>query len=371
MRIAILSFRLPAPGLKRGGGERVAHDLAEGLTRRGHWVTVWSADPRPPAAAYTVARMPGARLIRHWLGFRLVSGYLGNLLALLPRYDGADVLIANGDSVLLPLRPLLGRGRLPVLRIMHGSALDEARTARSLPRKLLQTGVWLQERLTVAIQPTVGISRNTQQRYPRIRQVIPNGVDTTRFYPARHKTVAPSILFVGTLGGRKRGTLLMRWFAEIIQPAVPDAVLWMVTEPGPPMPGVRYFIGASETLLAELYRTAWVFASPSVYEGFGLPYLEAMASGTPVVATRNPGSAEILENGESPDLERFGRLEDDDAFAPAVIALLRDPAERQWWTARGRERSQAFSLERTVTQYEAALRELATATAPAARAASA
>ncbi len=45
--------------------------------------------------------------------------------------------------------------------------------------------------------------------------------------------------------------------------------------------GVTYVTGVPDTQLADLYRRAWVCASPSTYEGFGLPYLEAMACGTP------------------------------------------------------------------------------------------
>jgi glycosyltransferase involved in cell wall biosynthesis len=126
----------------------------------------------------------------------------------------------------------------------------------------------------------------------------------------------------------------------------------MVTEPGPPADGVRYFTGLPECELAELYRTAWVFASPSVYEGFGLPYLEAMASGTPVVATPNPGSEEVLDGG------RYGRLVDDSGFAPAILALLEDPRARALLTAAGLERSRELSIDRAIAQYDAAIREL-------------
>jgi len=347
----MLSFRLPQergqkPGLKRGGVERVAHDLAQGLALRGHEVVVWSADPAPHGSAYQVHRLPGGRLIHNWLGFRLVSGYLGNLLALFPHYSDAQVLIAHGDSLLLPLRGI------PLLRIMHGSALDELLTARSPLRTALQFGVYLQECLTAFTQSTVAISRNTQRRYPAIRRVIPNGVDLRRFY-AGTKALHPTILFVGTLGGRKRGRMLLEAFQNVIRPKMPEAQLWMVTEPGPDAAGVSYLTGLSNADLAERYRQAWVFASPSCYEGFGLPYLEAMASGTAVVATANVGSRELLDGG------RYGRLVENDAeFPKAVLEMLRDRELRERYAGCGLERARQFSVERTVEQYEAVLESL-------------
>jgi len=287
----------------------------------------------------------GARWIHSWLGFRLVSGYLGNLLAMLPDYGDAQILIAHGDSLLLPLRGI------PLLRVMHGSALEEARTARTLSRKILQFGVYLQERLTVRTQATIAISRNTRDRYPRVRGVIPNGVNTNFFFPdASVKSLKPVILFVGTLGGRKRGDLLLELFDRQIRPEIPEARLWMVSRNGPKLDGVMYFPGLSDETLSALYRRATVFASPSLYEGFGLPYLEAMASGTPVVAVANPGSREVTDDG------RYGRLIQNDAdFVPAVMELLGDAAARAHWIEQGLERSRQLSVERTVDQYENAL----------------
>jgi phosphatidylinositol alpha-mannosyltransferase len=352
MKIAMLSFRLPQAGrqpsgLKRGGVERVAHDLADGLAARGHEVVVFSADPAPPGSIYKVRHIPGARLIHHWLGFRLVSGYLGNVLALFPNYSDAQVLIAHGDSLLLPLRGI------PLLRIMHGSALDEALTARSFARAVLQLGVYVQEWLTAKTQITVGVSRNTRHRYRSLYRVIPNGVNIENFIPGP-KSEQPTILFVGNLGGRKRGKLLLHAFENLIRPSVPGARLWMVTEPGPPSAGVTYFPGLSADALAELYRQAWIFASPSCYEGFGLPYLESMASGTPVLASANAGSSEVLDGG------RYGRLvEIDSQFAIALLQLLQDRELRERYAALGLERARQLSLRRTIDQYEDLLESIA------------
>ena len=135
---------------------------------------------------------------------------------------------------------------------------------------------------------------------------------------------------------------------------MPSAQLHLVSEPGPDVPGVVYHTGLSDAELAALYRRAWVYASPSTYEGFGLPYLEAMASGTPVVSTPNEGSRELLGGG------RYGRLAPDGQFADAVVDLLQDEPHRAALAQAGLERASAYSLERTLDAYEALMYSLVT-----------
>src|SRR5918997_2499815 len=101
MKIAVFSYGLPVVGEKRGGIERVAHELADALARRGHAVTVWTHDPRPEGAAYEVRPLPWKRFVSGWWGRRLTMGYLGNVLALLPDYAGAEAVVAIRDSLLL------------------------------------------------------------------------------------------------------------------------------------------------------------------------------------------------------------------------------------------------------------------------------
>jgi glycosyltransferase involved in cell wall biosynthesis len=339
LRIAVLSYRLPVPGQKRGGIERVAHSLAEGLAGRGHDVTVYTHDPRPHGAAYRVAPLPWRRFVETWLGRRVTMGYLGNVLMLLPRLAETDVAIAHGDSLLLPLKGV------PFVRVMAGSAWDEARSATSVGRFVLQAGVFVQELASAALhRATVGISHNTRRSNPFVRDVIPLGVDLDTFTPdTAERSPNPSLVFVGSLGGRKRGAWLLERFACDIQPRVPRCTLDMVCEPGPELPGVRYFVGVTDAELAALYRRAWLYVSPSTYEGFGLPYVEAMACGTPVVASPNPGSDEVLGSG------RWGHMAQDAAFADAVCDLLAD--------ARARERLERLALERARAYGGAAMLE--------------
>ena len=352
--IAVISYGLPVTGKKRGGIECVAHDLADGLARRGHTVTIWTYDSKPDHAAYEVRCLPGRAWFRSWLGQRLTMGYFGNVLALVPNYGHSEAIIAHGDSLLLPLK-----GR-PVVRVMHGSALGEMFSARTPWRFLMQLGIYLQELLTAFINPRcVGNSRNAARYNPFVQRTIPLGTNLNDFFPdPASKTPEPSILFVGTLDGRKRGSLLVDWFSRVVRPSHPSARLQVVGPQGPQVEGVTYYTGLPRNELALLYRSVWVYASPSTYEGFGLPYVEAMASGTAVIATPNPGSEEVLNHGH------FGRLVPDSEFASVVNELLANRGAREVLAARGLERAQNYALDTMVESYENLLLETCAASKP-------
>lgn len=350
LRVAMLSYRLPVEGEKRGGIERAAHTLAQGLADRGHHVVVFSHDVRPKTASYEVRPLPWKRFVDTWVGRRLTMGYLGNVLALVPGYREFDVVVAHGDSLLLSLS-----GR-PVMRVLHGSGLGEARSAQSWGRMLLQYGVYAQELATAALQRgVVAVSENSRRDNPFVSRVVPHGVDRRVFRAVEGaKSPHPSVLFVGTLEGRKRGRFLLDAFEQAVRPVHPDATLTVVGQNGPPRPGVTYRTGVSDDELVTLYQSAWVYASPSTYEGFGLPYLEAMACGTVVVATRNPGSVEVLGDD-------YGLMPPDEEFGAVVAALLGDEPRRVSLAGRGLRRSTEFSLEAMIDQYEDVLMELTAA----------
>jgi len=342
LRIAVFNYNLPTAGQKRGGVDRAAHTLADGLGRRGHDVVVFTHDEKPESAEYTVRSLPWKAFVNTWFGRRITMGYLGNILAILPDYRTCDAVIMHGDSL---FAPFCGR---PVLRVMHGSALGEARSATSLGRCVLQCGVYVQELLTALSQDrVVAVSENTRRDNPFIRHVIPHGVDDTLFSPAPEaRSPEPSVLFVGTVDGRKRGSFLLEGFVSEVRRAHPEATLTIVGPPGPVHAGVVYRTGVRDAQLATLYRRAWVYASPSTYEGFGLPYLEAMACGTPVVASENPGSVEVLGAGV------YGLMPTDTDFASTVSRLLNDGPLRAALSAAGLERARAYPLTRMLDGYE-------------------
>lgn len=164
----------------------------------------------------------------------------------------------------------------------------------------------------------------------------------------------PYILTVGTLEPRKNHVRLIRAFEGIadVFPAVRMAIVgaegWKagaVTEvlaSSRVAERIHWLRFVSSEDLAALYQEAMVFAYPSLYEGFGLPLLEAMAAGVPVLTSRVSslpevaGYAALLVDPESVDAIRMG-----------LQRLLQDPQLRNGMAQRGRLREAQFSWEKT------------------------
>ena len=330
MNIAMISLYLPS-GSKIGTGYQ-AHLLGNTLCELGHNVDMYSPCPMPQEACYALRRVdPGRRFRTFGFAYALRS----------IDFSGYDVIHAHGDDYLL-----IGRPRPLHVRTMHGSCLAEAIYIRGGKEKLRMAILGATELLSTTVAArTVAVSHATTRWYPWISTVIPNGVDVSRYRPGPAKSAYPTILFVGTLGRRKRGDLLLNVFLESVRPALPEARLWMVTGEVSDRPGVEFFGRLSESELIDLYQRAWVFCLPSSYEGFGVPYIEAMACGTPVVATPNAGAIEVLDNG------KFGVLADPSVLGPSLLSLLRDQGRMDYLIAAGIDRSAAFDVQSVISRY--------------------
>ncbi len=189
--------------------------------------------------------------------------------------------------------------------------------------------------------------------------VIPHGVDHHRFTPehaiddretlAEHGIREPFIGFVSTIEPRKNVPGLVRAFAQIADEH-PDLQLVIGGSPGWGIDETRAAIAASgcatriarpgriaDTALAAFYRHAAVVAYPSFEEGFGLPALEAMACGAPVVTSRGSALAEVVG-----DAALTATPGDDRELAQALRSAL-DPAVADQLRRTGPERARAFT----------------------------
>jgi glycosyltransferase involved in cell wall biosynthesis len=123
---------------------------------------------------------------------------------------------------------------------------------------------------------------------------------------------------------------------------------------------VRFLGFVSDETLAALYRLATVFVFPSLYEGFGFPPLEAMASGTPVIASNLSSLPEVLG-----DAAVLVDPYDANAIADAMRRVLIDQDLRRELRQRGYARVQAYSWEEAARQVRRIYDEVATASAVA------
>ncbi|MEP6617718.1 MAG: glycosyltransferase family 4 protein [bacterium] len=327
-RVLMFHTTLPLPGRKPGGVEVAVHRLANALVALGVPVTVASLTDAPSDARYVHRRLfAGLPWLRDSRFGRLVLlPFLLNAMSL----GDADVVHYHGDDWFIVRRPRAS------VRTLHGSALREAERATRLRRRLGQYAVYPLERLAGRLSTIAVAVGGDAARLHGITRVIGNGVDPTLFAPGA-KSATPTILYVGTWEGRKRGRWMYELFVDRIAPHHPTVELHFIADVQPPHHArVRYERFPDDAALATAYRESWVFALPSTYEGFGIPYLEAMSSGTAVLATPNTGARELLGDGQ------FGMLATDAEYDDALLRLLGDDTERQRVADAGLARSRAF-----------------------------
>ena len=204
--------------------------------------------------------------------------------------------------------------------------------------------------------------------------VIHNGVDADAFARterrdalARHGVRPPYALFVGRISEQK-GIFGLLEAAD----ALPEGVELVLCASSPDTPELQARLAAAVVgrprirwinamlpveEVVQLYSHAAVFVCPSIYEPFGLINLEAMACGTPVVASRVGGIPEVVVDGETGLLVEPG---DPAALAAALRRVLDDPARAARMGEAGRRRVEAhFSwdriAERTMEIYRQAI----------------
>jgi glycosyltransferase involved in cell wall biosynthesis len=164
----------------------------------------------------------------------------------------------------------------------------------------------------------------------------------------------PFVLSVGTIEPRKGLDTLAAAFMRVRRDH-PDVMLALAGQqgwlevPGLDGPGIRRLGKVDEATLDALYRRAMVCALPSRYEGFGLPALEAMARGCPVVASDVTALPGVV--GDAGVLIPPGEIA---VWAGAISDLLGDAAARAELSARGTARAATFTWDATATAHREA-----------------
>ena len=313
-----------------------------------------------------------ARDLAHdWRG---IARYVRALLERFARRDDiAITLVERGllrqraprsaDVVWHPWNGTFFSARVPSVVTFHDAV--PFRFAAGDPRKRAnEQDPWLRSAATAnAFIANSAFTADEVERYlgiARERQTITYlAVEPNVFEPAGDGAALPDrrpyILFAGAADARKNFVTLLAAHER----AFPKNDVALVVAGAPPPPGTRaHALGALEPAeLARWYRGAAVVAVPSVYEGFGFPLLEAMACGTPALATRGSSLVEVGGSGCAWIADPL----DVDEWAAALQVMLADEPVRALLRDAGLAQATTFSWDRCAEETLAVLRRAAEA----------
>ncbi|MGV9826425.1 glycosyltransferase family 4 protein [Gordonia sp. NPDC003429] len=409
MRVALLSYRSkPHCG---GQGVYIRH-LSRELALLGHEVEIFSGQPYPELdqvavdAGVTITKVPSLALYdepdpfrtprlgeyRDWIdaievGSMWTASFgepltfslrVARLLA--DRRDDFDIVHDNqclGYGLLQIQRagfPLIATIHHPITRD-RSLAVKAAKGWRKITAWRWHSFLRMQGRVARRIPELLTVSRSSEVDIRKAFDIpsgrittIPLGVDTDVFRPAQQRRPGSVVCVASADAPLKGVSYLLEAIAKLSSER--DVELTLVSKLDPDGPSaamieelaigsrVRVVSGLEDEEMAQLMASAEVACVPSLYEGFSLPAVEAMACGTPLVATRAGAIPEVVgDNGEAALLvppRDSGRL------AQAIGTLLDDADARTRMGAAGRRRveerySWAAVAAKTAAHYETVL----------------
>jgi glycosyltransferase involved in cell wall biosynthesis len=228
-------------------------------------------------------------------------------------------------------------------------------------------------RAIMAAQAVICISENTRNDLLERYAVAPDKVRVTHLASEIDERLANGpesvperryFLYLGLRYGYKNFDGLVAAFARMLS-ARPNIALCVVGAPFSSTEkkritelglgeAIEHYEQVSDAHLAKLYHHSVAFVYPSLYEGFGIPPLEAMACGTPVVASNRSSIPEVIG-----DAGLLFDPDNTDELTDILITLVDDSSERERLIAKGHQRAKAFSWDKTVSQTLEIYREVA------------
>lgn len=407
LRIALLSYRSDP----RVGGQGIYVDYtARALARRGHTVDVISGPPYPhilldtypDGAGVDVKAVPSLDLYaqphnghfalrpKHLLSATDTYEYFGHLsgkfvepytflrraakLLRENKLGSYDVVfdnqtLANG---LLDIEragfPVVGAIHHPITQDLKLSLESEPKFRRRLLIRRWYTFLKMQMRVARQLQDIIVVSSSTRDDIardfgvdPARVTVIPLGIDQDVFKSRAHVPRDPNQLISAASADvpLKGQRYLVEAYANLLK-SRPQLKLTVIGKPreGPTKAlaeqlgvsdKINYIHGLTHEEMGEAYCSAAIAVTPSLYEGFGFPAAEAMASGTPVVVTDGGALPEVVG-----DAGMIVPKADANALANAIDTLLDDDARRADLGRRGQLRaSELYHWDRVAERYEA------------------
>ena len=383
LHICYISQEYP-PETGWGGVGSYTHEMAHALAGDGHRVTVISR----AVNGETVTRAEGVevhrispspkwdnipifwRLNRIWPGFAWASMWRLRSIHRQRPIDLVEAAEVRADGFFVSFMP----GRPKLVTRLHTAQIFSDRFSQ-IPSELLRPwNYWFEKKsilranlLTAPSQAMVDLTRTWVPFREDNALVVPNPVDKKKFRPSalERKNL---VVYVGRLERRKGLDTILRALRSVFKrfPAAEflflggdgtdhDGKKWSdkLREAVDPMQRERIkFEQKSRDALIETYQEAAVCILPSVWENFPYALLEAMACGTPVVATQCGGYPELIEDGISGFLVP---VDDSEALALRISELLAQPQLRNDIGRNARKRvEERFSVERVLPKMIAA-----------------
>lgn len=351
--------------LNIGGLERVVVDLAKGLKKKGHIASICCLDGKVPLGeeaelagikVFSLNKKPGIAL---GLPFRLSKIITENGFNLIHTHNEAGLLYGAAAALLA--------GFANIVHTEHGKEPDYSNKkalhiAENLLLRKVKSVVAVSEDLKNKLVKSSGMSKNEIL-------VISNGIDVENFYrpdcrdDKRRELGISSEFFVIGIVARlvplKNHRFLFAIFRELLE-GFANLKLIIVGD-GPLRADLETFskeMGISNAVvflgerkdIAELLSAFDLFVLPSLTEGISITLLEAMASGTPVVASEVGGNSEVIENGNTGLLLP---LDKPDEWISTIKSLIIGALKRKSLSEMAKTKiEERFSLRAMVDNYE-------------------
>ena len=343
-----------------GGVQAHVRDLATSLQGLGHDVSVLAPVDDPEVADLPPWLVPAGRAVP------------------VP-YNGSVARLAFGPVSLTRTRRWLRRGDFDVLHLheptvpslsmlacfaARGPMVATFHTATARSRALQVFGTTLQpglEKITGRIAVSPAARRVVVEHLGHDAVLIPNGVDVARFagaQPLPDRPGGPTVVFVGRIDEQRKGLQVLLAALPYLVARVPDVQV-LVAGPGDVeevretvpegLAGHVRLLGlVSEADKASVYASGDVYCAPNTHgESFGVVLIEAMATGTPVVASDLEAFRRVLQDGRAGVLAPVGQPA---ALATALADLLEDPARRAALAAAGSRAVLAYDWSEVTRQ---------------------
>ena len=289
-----------------------------------------------------------------------------------PIPEGCDLTWDPGIAGIRRIPEVLKYSRNPLILTVHGAApftLSQRENSQSIheairtlreKRNLIRDWSWMRKKVSAIIAVSEYGAREINRALALPESIISSihhGVDRETFFPSPReeedeKSQRFFFLHVSQYQPKKNLVRLLRAYEGLSGPEVPPLI---IVSPGFPYDRHRsripegvtvYSSGMSPEQLAELYRKAIAFVFPSLHETFGLPILEAMSCGCPVICSDRTACPEIVGDA--------GLLVDPRSVAQirnAMQTIIEDVDLRGQLAERGLRRANSFTWHESARQH--------------------